>query len=312
MRQQAQLQDLIEAIGIVPTIQFDSLGDVLPLADSIVRGGIPLIEVMLRNEVSVKALEVICAKRPDIVAGAGTVTNTEQVGIAKRAGAKFIVAPGFNSKVVAACQKHNLPIIPGCVTPSEVEAGLDMGLRVFKFFPAWQHGGRDAIRMLAGPYPTARFIPTGGLGPQDIEAFLSLKSVLAIGGDFMVWDNAVARKDWKQISETCRKAVLGAVRFQLKAVASDDLEQGSDIQRLLSTLAESLPKEQVAVFARKSDKTRLFFSTLRLSRAIRLLETQGFRPLPDEPRHTAPDYADAIEMMGPDGKLLVCLTERIS
>ena len=143
---------------------------------------------------------------PDMIVGAGTVLYKEQVDRALAAGAQFIVSPGFNPKIVAYCIEKNVPIFPGCVTPTEIEAAHDLGLTTFKFFPAQQYGGLATIKALSGPYHQFKFMPTGGISLDNLKEYLSFQSICAVGGSFMVTEKLINNKQWEEISSICRKA----------------------------------------------------------------------------------------------------------
>ena len=175
----------IEKCALVPVIALDREADALPLADALVAGGLPIAEVTFRTaaaEASIRAM----SKRGDILVGAGTVLDVDTVKRAVDAGAKFIVAPGFNPKTVRYCVDNNIPITPGCITPSDIEAALDHGLKVVKFFPAESFGGLKTIKAISAPYGMMRFIPTGGITERSLAEYLAFKPIVAVGGSWFV------------------------------------------------------------------------------------------------------------------------------
>ena len=149
--------------GIMPVINIPNPGLAVPLADALTAGGLPQIEVTLRNDTALDSIRVIKRERPDFVCGAGTVLSVSQAEEALAAGADFIVAPGFNPKVVEHCLSRGAEVLPGCVTPAEIEAGMALGLTTFKFFPSESLGGVRTIKELCGPYRNIRFVPTSGI-----------------------------------------------------------------------------------------------------------------------------------------------------
>ena len=149
--------------GVIPVLGLKNPDTAEALAAALIQGGLPLIEVTLRSEGALECLRRIKKAYPEMAVGAGTVLSVEQLNAAAQAGADYVVAPGFNKKVVARAQELGLPIVAGCVTPTEIEAGLEMGLTTFKYFPCEALGGMEAIKQLCGPYRNIQFIPTGGI-----------------------------------------------------------------------------------------------------------------------------------------------------
>jgi 2-dehydro-3-deoxyphosphogluconate aldolase/(4S)-4-hydroxy-2-oxoglutarate aldolase len=176
--------DQVAALRLVPMVVIDKSDDAEAFGDALVKGGLPIAEITFRTpagEPSIRAL----AKRPDLLVGAGTVLSTEQADRAMDAGAQFIVSPGTNPKVVEHVLKRGLPMVPGVVTPSEIDLATSLGATVLKFFPAEAMGGVATLKALAGPYPDVRFIPTGGITPEKVPSYLRLPSVVACGGSWM-------------------------------------------------------------------------------------------------------------------------------
>lgn len=163
---------LIEEARIVPVIVIEDEKDALPLAEALRKGGINIAEVTFRTDAAKASIEKISATYPDMLVGAGTVLTIGQVDEAVKAGAKFIVTPGSNPKVIEYCVKNNIIIIPGCANPSNVELALENGLNVVKFFPAEQAGGINYIKAISAPYGNVRFMPTGGINPQNVGSYL--------------------------------------------------------------------------------------------------------------------------------------------
>lgn len=201
------IAERISKIGVVPVIKLDRPEeDALPLAKALSKGGLPVAEITFRAEGADKAIKLMRENYPDMIVGAGTVLYKEQVDRALAAGAQFIVSPGFNPKIVAYCIEKNVPIFPGCVTPTEIEAAHDLGLTTFKFFPAQQYGGLATIKALSGPYHQFKFMPTGGISLDNLKEYLSFQSICAVGGSFMVTEKLINNKQWEEISSICRKA----------------------------------------------------------------------------------------------------------
>ena len=168
--------------GIMPVINIPSPDLAVPLADALEAGGLPQIEVTLRNDTAMDSIRAIKAEQPGFTAGAGTVLSVEQAQAAIDAGADFIVTPGYNPRVVEFCIGKGVPILPGCVTPAEVEAGMAAGLNTFKFFPSETLGGVKAIKALCGPYKKVRFVPTFGITMNNLAEYLACDGVACVGG----------------------------------------------------------------------------------------------------------------------------------
>lgn len=204
----------IGEIGIVPVIKIDDASLAEPLAEALIAGGVPCAEVTFRTEQAADAIRRIAGAYPDVLVGAGTVLTTEQADRALDAGAHFAVSPGLNPRVVEHCLKIGLPIAPGCATPSDVERALELGLELVKFFPAEQAGGLAYIQALSAPYSGMRFMPTGGISPDNLAVYLKCKAVLACGGSYMVTAQLLAARDWAEITALCRKSgdIVAAAR----------------------------------------------------------------------------------------------------
>lgn len=205
----------IKAYGIVPVLGLKDPKTAPMAAAALLKGGLPLLEVTMRAEKAMDCLRAIKAADPDMLVGAGTILRPEQVDEAKEAGADFIVAPGFNPRVVTRCLEAGLTMVPGCVTPSEIEAGLELGLTTFKFFPSEPLNGMATIKQLSGPYGNIQFIPTAGITLANLETYLSSDKVAAVGGSFMAPAAMVEAQDWEGITALCQKAVEKSLGFSL-------------------------------------------------------------------------------------------------
>lgn len=171
--------------GVMPVIAVPDPTYAKPLGDALCAGGIPQIEVLMRNEAALESLRIMKAECPDMMVGAGTVLTLEQLKAAIEAGADFIVTPGFNPAIVEYALERNVPILPGCVTASEVERGMSYGMNTFKFFPSEKMGGLGTIKELCGPYKGIKFVPTSGLTLDNMSSYLAYEGVAAVGGSFV-------------------------------------------------------------------------------------------------------------------------------
>ncbi len=197
----------VELKKIVPVVKLDKAADAKPLAEALCTGGLPVAEITFRTEAAEESIRIIAKEFPDMLVGAGTVVNEEQAKRAVDAGAKFIVSPGFSSKVTEYALKNKLMIFPGICTPTELMMALEYDLPVMKFFPAKQYGGLDTINALAAPFPSVRFMPTGGINQSNILDFLASKKIIACGGSWMASDKLINSGDFKEIARLTAEAV---------------------------------------------------------------------------------------------------------
>jgi 2-dehydro-3-deoxyphosphogluconate aldolase/(4S)-4-hydroxy-2-oxoglutarate aldolase len=181
-----EILDRVAACGVVPVVELPSGVDPVALVDTLVDGGLDVIEITLRTADALYAIRAITAARPHVLVAAGTVLSADQADAALDAGASLLVSPGLSTAVVDRALERGAAILPGVCTPTEVELGLARGLAAFKFFPAEAAGGRPFIAALGGPYPGVRFVPTGGIDASMLAGYLALPNVLACGGSWMV------------------------------------------------------------------------------------------------------------------------------
>lgn len=197
----------LSALKIIPVIAIDKAEDIIPLGKVLVDNGLPVAEITFRSEAAVDAIRLLREAQPDILIGAGTVLNREQVIAAKEAGASFIVSPGFNSNTIKACQELNIPVVPGVNNPSTIEAALEMGLTTLKFFPAEASGGIAMLKSLLAPYVDIQLMPTGGINTKNINDYLAIPRVVCCGGSWMVDKAMIAKGEWDKIAQLTREAV---------------------------------------------------------------------------------------------------------
>ena len=193
-------------IGIIPVVVLDDAKDALPLAKALCEGGLPCAEVTFRTAAAEESIRIMSKEFPQMLVGAGTVLTTEQVDRAIGAGAKFIVSPGLNPKIVRYCQEKNIPITPGVQTPTEIETALELGLTTVKFFPAEPAGGLKMIKAIAAPYVDVCFMPTGGISENNVREYLAYDRIVACGGSWMVKKDLVAKGEFDKIREMVAQA----------------------------------------------------------------------------------------------------------
>lgn len=193
--------------GIVPVVVLNNVEDAVPLANALLKGGIDFMEITFRTECAAECIAKISKEVPEVVVGAGTVLNVEQAKLAVENGAKFIVSPGLDEETVTWAIGNNIPIIPGCVTPTEIMKAISLGLKVVKFFPADVYGGIKAIKALSAPFGQIKFLPTGGVSEANLKDFIENKSVAAIGGSWVCKKDDIANHDWDKITSLSKNAV---------------------------------------------------------------------------------------------------------
>jgi 2-dehydro-3-deoxyphosphogluconate aldolase/(4S)-4-hydroxy-2-oxoglutarate aldolase len=205
-------------IGIIPVIKLDDVEKAVPLARALAAGGIPCVELTFRTSQAEEAIRRISKETPEMLTGAGTVLTTEQVDKAINAGAKFIVSPGLNPKVVSYCIKKGIPVAPGCANPSDIEQALEFGLEAVKFFPAEQAGGLEYIKAISAPYPNMKFIPTGGINAANIAKYISFDKTLACGSSWMASADLINAGNFEKITALSKEAVLGMLGFSVSHI----------------------------------------------------------------------------------------------
>lgn len=196
----------IEKEGVLPVVAIPCLDAAVPLARAIVKGGIHAMEVTLRTPCALEAIAAIRKAVPAMAIGAGTVLRTDQIALAMKAGADFLVAPGFDPDIVRAAQDVRMPIVPGVVNPTEITAAVKMGLRLLKFFPSEANGGLPVLTLLHGPFPGVKFVPTGGMTMQNIGSYLARDFVAACGGSYMAKSADVKAGAWDKIAAACARS----------------------------------------------------------------------------------------------------------
>ena len=202
-----QIIEKLRQLKVVPVIALDYAEDILPLADTLDKNGLPVAEITFRSEAAADAISLLRANRPDFLIAAGTVLTAEQVMLARNSGADFVVTPGFNPKIVKLCQDLNFPITPGVNNPMAIETALEMGISAVKFFPAEASGGVKMIKALLGPYAQLQIMPTGGIGLHNIKDYLDIPNIVACGGSWFVEKKLIKAKNWTEIGRLVKEAV---------------------------------------------------------------------------------------------------------
>lgn len=204
----------IEKLKIIPVAVIENIVNALPLGKTLTDAGLPVVEITFRTDVAAESISIIKKKYPEMLVGAGTVLKIEQVIDAVEAGSQFIVTPGFNPTVVDYCIENNIIVVPGLNAPSFIEWGLERGLDFFKFFPADLSGGTKMLKSFSGPYPTVRFMPTGGINDKNLADYLKLDNVIACGGSWIVKKNLISSGNFGEI-KTLTKRALSVIKSEI-------------------------------------------------------------------------------------------------
>ncbi len=244
----------ISKIGIVPVIALDDVKDAEPLAKALIEGGLPCAEVTFRTKAAEESIKIMSSKFPELLVGAGTVLTIEQADKAVAAGAKFIVSPGFNPKVVKHCIEKDIPVTPGCSSPSDVEQAIELGLEVVKFFPAEAAGVFNMIKSMAAPYVNMKFMPTGGINEKNVTSYLDFDKVIACGGSWMVNKDMVKAGDFESIKKLTKKAVEVMLGFEVKHVGING-KDGNEAEELGTVF------EKMFGFEKKVGNSSIFAGT---------------------------------------------------
>lgn len=240
-----KITDKIFDIGLVPLVVLDDASNAVDFAKALVKGSIPIAEVTFRTAAAVDTIKAMAENVPEIIVGAGTVHTVEQAAEAVKAGAQFIVTPGFNADVVKWCVENDVEVLPGTVSPADIEQAMSFGLKNCKFFPAEAYGGVKTLKALAGPYSGIKFMPTGGVNENNMRDYLNLPNVGAVGGSFMAPNSLVKEKKWDEIAKLCKETVYKMLGFKLLHVGinTDGKEEANIIANAFSMMFGQPVKE---------------------------------------------------------------------
>lgn len=225
------VMEIIAGSGIVPVVVLEKVEDAVPTAKALLEGGVNVMEITFRTAAAADSIKEVSDNCPDMTVGAGTIINLEQCKKAVECGAKFIVSPGYDEETVAWCVENNIPVTPGCVTPTEIMMALKHGLKVVKFFPAGIYGGLSAMKALSGPFPGLKFIPTGGVNAQNIGEFIAAHFVFAVGGSWVCAKKDVSDGAFDKITALCKEAKKSALGFEVAHIGINcpDADSSMDV-----------------------------------------------------------------------------------
>ncbi len=204
---QDKIIEILQISPIVPVVVVEDIKDAVPLAQSLIEGGIPIIEVTLRSSCALEAIELIAKNVPKMHVGAGTILNLTQLEQAQNRGAEFLISPGLTIKLLEHAKKKDMPLIPGVSSSSEVMQALELGYSALKFFPAEYCGGVKLLNAFNGPFKGVKFCPTGGISTDNMRSYLNLENVLCVGGSWLTPKNLIQNKEWDKITEICKRAL---------------------------------------------------------------------------------------------------------
>ena len=284
-----EILEQIGKIGIVPVIKIEDLNNAVPLAKALCNGGIPVAEITFRASGADRAMKAITDAVPEMLVGAGTVLTIEQVDLAIAAGAKFIVSPGFNPRIVKYCKEKNILITPGCSTPSDIEQAIELGLNVVKFFPAEQSGGLEKIKAMSAPYHQMMFMPTGGINEKNLNEYLASTKIIACGGSWMVKEELINQGNFDEITRLTKNAISAMLGFELahigiNCINSDEASKVcADFQEMFGFISKEGNSSVFAgtfIEATKSPykgvNGHIAIKTNSIERAIYSLQSKGF------------------------------------
>lgn len=278
-------------VGVVPVIKLDKVENAEKLAKALRDGGINCAEVTFRAKGADEVIRRMTKAYPDMFVGAGTVLTCEQADAAYAAGAKFCVAPGLNPKVVKHCLDSGIPFAPGLSSASEIEQALELGLDFVKFFPAEQAGGLAYIKSICGPYTTMRFMPTGGISPDNLNSYLAYNKIVCCGGSWIVPAKMLEEENWEGITALCKEAIAKMLDFKLVHVGincKDAKEAEAVADKFDDAFGFAKKVGNSSVFASsyvecmkspfRGDMGHLAISTNSVKRAVYQLKMKGFEP----------------------------------
>jgi 2-dehydro-3-deoxyphosphogluconate aldolase/(4S)-4-hydroxy-2-oxoglutarate aldolase len=223
-----KVSERIHNTGLVPVVVIDDASRAVDTSYALMKGGVDVMEITMRTEAGMEAIRLVSEENPEMLVGAGTVLTMEQCKKAIENGAKFIVSPGYDPEIVDYCIENDILICPGCVTPTEITAAIKKGIKVLKFFPANIYGGLKAMKALAGPFQGIKFIPTGGVGLNNLSEFIH-PTIFAVGGGWLCSREAINNGDFDAITEACSKSV--DILLGLKNEAEEDITLNSLMEK---------------------------------------------------------------------------------
>jgi len=289
-----KILEKIGELGIVPVVKIEKAEDALPLGKALIDGDLPIAEITFRTSAAEESIKTLTKELPELLVGAGTVLTVEQVKKAVSAGAKFIVSPGFNPKVVDYCIENSIPVTPGINNPTQIEMALERELEVVKFFPAEASGGLLLLESMSAPYTGIKFIPTGGINLNNLSSYLSYNKVHACGGSWMVKDSLISSGNFTEITRLTQEAVSTMLGFEFAhlGINEENKDKALNSANLLSHIFYFPIKEGTSsIFAGSRFEVmkkrflgkhgHIAIATKDIHRAIYYLKMKGVSILPE-------------------------------
>lgn len=282
----------IGATGIVPVVVLEDAANAVPTARALLAGGIDVMEITFRTAAAEDSIKAVANEVPEMLVGAGTVLNAKQAKTAVDAGARFIVSPGFDGEMVKWCIENNVAVTPGCVTPTEIMAAVNLGLNVLKFFPAGVYGGLSAMKALSGPFGKVKFIPTGGVNADNLSEFSAAPFIHAVGGSWLCSKADISEGNFEKITKLSCDAVAKSLGIEIAHVginmpdAEAALETAEGFDKLLnlgvkdgnsSVFAGSVVEVMKTMYLGKNG--HIGFKVNNVARAVAYFEKHGFKPI---------------------------------
>jgi len=289
-----EILERIGELGIIPVVKMEKAENALPLGRALINGDLPIAEITFRTSAAEDSIKILTKELPNLLVGAGTVLTVEQAKKAVSAGAKFIVSPGFNPKVVDYCIENDIPVTPGINNPTQIEMALERGIKVVKFFPAEASGGLSLLKSISAPYSGIKFIPTGGINQNNLCSYLSENKVLACGGSWMVKPELISSGNFDDITRLTREAVSIILGFEFAhlGINEENKDKALNSANQLSHLFYfSLKEGATSVFTGSSFEIiknkylgkhgHIAIATNDIHRAITYLKMKGISTLPE-------------------------------
>ncbi|MCL2616104.1 MAG: bifunctional 4-hydroxy-2-oxoglutarate aldolase/2-dehydro-3-deoxy-phosphogluconate aldolase [Defluviitaleaceae bacterium] len=288
--------------GIVPVVVLDRAEDAIPTAKAFLAGGVDIMEITLRTKAGMASIRQVAENCPEICVGAGTVLTLEQCKQAVEAGARFIVAPGFDRELVQWCINNNILVTPGCVTPTEITEALSLGVNVLKFFPANVYGGLSAMKSLAAPFGGVKFVPTGGISDKNLAEYVSAPFIHAVGGSWLCDKQDIANGNFAAITAFSADAIKTALGFELAHVGinCNTAEESMQVCNMFDSAfntgiktgaSSNFASSGIEVMNSKylGDNGHIAMKTANISRAISVLAKRGFEVDMDTAKYKGED-----------------------
>jgi len=289
-----EILEKIGELGIIPVVKIERAEDALPLGRALIDGDLPIAEITFRTSAAEESIKTLTRELPELLVGAGTVLTIEQVKKAVSAGAKFIVSPGFNPKVVDYCIENSIPVTPGINNPTQIEMALERGIEVVKYFPAEASGGLSLLKSMSAPYTGIKFIPTGGINQNNLCSYLSDNKVLACGGSWMVKPELISSGNFTDITRLTKEAVSTMLGFEFAhlGINEENKDKALNSANQLSHLFYFPIKERTSsIFAGSGFEViknkylgkhgHIAIATNDIHRAIAYLKMKGIQVLPE-------------------------------